>query len=68
MPKTAKSATKKTVTKSKKSISIKLKPVKEVKKILLMKRKLKHQLKFQRIIFQKIQKNICVKNTYLFLK
>jgi len=33
-----------------------------------MKRKLKHQLKFQRIIFQKIQKNICVKNTYLFFK
>ncbi len=47
MPKTVKSATKKTVTKSKKSTSTKLKPVKEVKKILLMKRKLKHQLKFQ---------------------
>ena len=68
MPKISKSSSKKTTTKIKKATPVTKKASAVIKKILLMKRKLKHQLKFQKIIFQKIQKNICVKNTYLFLK
>ena len=61
MPKISKPSTKKTAAKAKKVAAVTKKTVKEIKKI-------KRQLKFQKHIFQKILKNICVISTYLFLR
>ena len=67
MPKTAKSATKKTVTKSKKSISIKLKPVKEVKKNIIDEKKIKAPIKISKNYIPKdTEKYMCEKHLSFF--
>ena len=67
MPKTAKSATKKTVTKSKKSISIKLKPVKEVKKNIIDENKIKAPIKISKNYIPKdTEKYMCEKHLSFF--
>ena len=67
MPKTAKSATKKTVTKSKKSISIKLKPVKEVKKNIIDEKKIKKPIKISKNYIPKdTEKYMCEKHLSFF--
>ena len=67
MPKTAKSATKKTVTKSKKSISIKLKPVKEVKKNIIDEKKIKTPIKISKNYIPKdTEKYMCEKHLSFF--
>ena len=67
MPKTAKSATKKTVTKSKKSISIKLKPVKEVKKNIIDEKKIKTPIKIPKNYIPKdTEKYMCEKHLSFF--
>ena len=67
MPKTAKSATKKTVTKSKKSISIKLKTVKEVKKNIIDEKKIKAPIKISKNYIPKdTEKYMCEKHLSFF--
>ncbi|NQW07994.1 MAG: TraR/DksA C4-type zinc finger protein [Candidatus Pelagibacter sp.] len=63
MPKIVKSATKKTVPKSKKSISIKLKPVKEVKKNIINERKIKISKNY---IPKDTEKYMCEKHLSFF--